>query len=41
MDQAFERFNLTAGKLVVRFIEFEETNDPTLVTAKLILAKAE
>jgi hypothetical protein len=32
---------MTAGKLVVRFIEFEETNDPTMVTAKLVLAKAE
>ena len=37
----FKQFNLTAGKLVVRFIEFEETNDPTIVTAKLVLAKAE
>ena len=37
----FKQFNLTAGKLVVGFIEFEETNDPTIVTAKLVLAKAE
>jgi hypothetical protein len=37
----FKQFNLTAGKLVVRFIGFEETNDPTIVTAKLVLAKAE
>ena len=37
----FKQFNLRAGKLVVRSIEFEETNDPTLVTAKLVLAKAE
>jgi len=37
----FKQFGLTAGKLVVRFIEFEETNDPTLVTAKLVLAKAD
>jgi hypothetical protein len=37
----FGQFNLTAGKLMVRFIEFEETNDPTIVTTKLVLAKAE
>ena len=37
----FKQFNLTAGKLVVRFIEFEETNDPIIVMAKLVLAKAE
>ena len=39
--ELFKQFNLTASKLVVRFIEFEETNDPTIVTAKLVLAKAE
>ena len=37
----FVRFNMTAGKLLVRSIEFEEFTDPTVVRSKLALAKAE
>jgi hypothetical protein len=37
----FKRFNLTAGKLLVKSIEFEQTYTPDVVKATLLLAKAE
>jgi len=36
----FKQFNLTAGKLLVKSIEFEQTDTPDVAKAVLLLVKA-